>query len=55
MARPFLINLNPVELKYSPFMISLDKCCGICNSVSDSKTKDVNVKAFNILIRINEA
>ena len=26
MIRPFLIDLNPVELKYYPFMISLDKC-----------------------------
>ena len=26
MIRPALINLNPVELKYYPFMISLDKC-----------------------------
>ena len=26
MIWPFLINLNPAELKYYPFMISLDKC-----------------------------
>ena len=32
MIRPFLIDLNPVELKYYPFMISLDKCSGSCNS-----------------------
>ena len=25
-----LIDLNPVQLKYYPFMISLDKCIGSC-------------------------
>ena len=29
MVRPFLIDMNPVELKYLPFMISLDKFSGI--------------------------
>ena len=52
------INLgNPAELKYYPFMISFDKCSGICNSVDDlstkicvfSKAKDVNVKVFNMI------
>ena len=26
IVRPSLIDLNPVELKYYPFMINLDKC-----------------------------
>ena len=30
MVRPTLIDLNPVKLKYYPFMISLDKCTGSC-------------------------
>ena len=30
MVRPTLIDLNPVECKYYPFMISLDKCSGRC-------------------------
>ena len=34
MVRPILIDLNPVELKYYPFMISLDKCTGSCNILS---------------------
>ena len=34
MVRPTLIDLNPVELKYYPFMISLDKCTGNCNVLS---------------------
>ena len=31
MVRPTLIALNPVELKYYPFMVSLYKCDGSCN------------------------
>ena len=31
MARPNLIDLNPVEQKYYPFMISLYKCSENCN------------------------
>ena len=34
MVRPTLIDLNPVELKYYPFMISLDKCTGSCSLIS---------------------
>ena len=33
--RPTLINLNTLELKYYPLMISLGKCSGSCNSVND--------------------
>ena len=31
MVRPTLFNMNPNELKYYPFMISLNKCTEICN------------------------
>ena len=34
MVRPTLIDLNPVELKYYPFMISLDKYTGSRNVLS---------------------
>ena len=34
MVRPTLINLNPVELKYHPFMIGLNKYTGSCNVLS---------------------
>ena len=51
MFRPTLIYLNPVELKYYPFMINLDKCSRSCNSANNlsikmcvlNKTKDINV------------
>ena len=61
MVRPTLI--NPVELNYIPLIISVEKCNAICNAVDDlptklclsSKTKDVNLKVFNLIRRINEA
>ena len=34
MARPTLFDMNSVELKYYPFMISLDKCAGSFNVLS---------------------
>ena len=63
MVRPTAIDLNPIELNYYPFMISLDKCNGSCNAADNlstkiglpGKTKDVNVKVFNMIKRINEA
>ena len=63
MIRPTLIDLNPVELNYYPFMNILDKCSGSCNAVDDlskkicvpSGTKDVNVKIFDMITRIYEA
>ena len=36
MVRPFLVDLNPVELKYYPFVISLDS--GSFNSVDHTNT-----------------
>ena len=34
MIRPTLTNFNPVELKYYPFMISLDRFSESCNVLS---------------------
>ena len=60
MVRPILIDLNSVELKYYPFMISVDKFTGSFNVLSPKiylpkETKDINVKAFNRLTNKNEA
>ena len=44
MVIPTLINLNLVELKYYPFMISLDKWNGTSNILSP------NVKVFIMII-----
>ena len=60
MIRPTLIDLNPVELKYSSFMISLNKCTENCNVFSPKicvlkEAKDINVRAFNLITYKNEA
>ena len=34
MVTPILIDMNPAELKYYPFMISLSKFIGNCNVLS---------------------
>ena len=62
MTRPSLIDLNPIELNYYPFTISLNKCNVNCNTVDSlstkicslSETKDVNIKVFNMIKRINK-
>ena len=55
-----LIDLNPIELKYYPFMIILDKFSGNCNIVSPKecvpkKIKDISVKVFDEMKNRNEA
>ena len=52
MVRPTIIDMNPNELRYYLFMISLNKCTGSCKVLSPKicvpkELKDVNVKAFN--------
>ena len=34
MVRPTLIDMNPFELKYYPFMINFNKCTGYFNVLS---------------------
>ena len=63
MIRLTLNSLKTFELIYHSLMISLDKSNGSCNAADSlytklcvpSKTKDVNVKVFKIITRINEA
>ena len=60
MVRPATIDMNPVELKYYSFMINLNKCTGKCNDLSQKicapkETKDINVKAFNMIANKDEA
>ena len=57
-----LIDLIPVELNYYALTVSLDKCNGSCNVTDDlstkiwipSETKDVNLKVFTMITRINK-
>ena len=60
MSRPTLIDLNPVELKCYPFMISSDKCNASYNDLSPKicvpkKTKEINFKVLNIKTNKYEA
>ena len=63
MARHAVIDLNPTDLNYYPFMISLEKCKMSCNVVDvlstkicvPNKTKEVSVKRFSMATRIYEA
>ena len=60
MVRSTIIDMNPVALQYYPLMISLNKCTGSCNVLSPKicvpkETKDIIVKAFNLITNTNEA
>ena len=60
IVRPTLIFLNPSELKHYLLIISLVKCNESCSVLSpkifvSKKTKDVNVKVFNMIKNKNEA
>ena len=50
MIRPTIIDLNPVELKYYPFMISLDKYSGSCNVLSPKRCVPKKKQMLNHLI-----
>ena len=59
MVRSIPIDLNPVEFKYYPFVISLDKCTGSCNVLWPNicvtkEIKDIIVKIFNMIANKNE-
>ena len=65
--RPSLIDLNLDELNeglhHYPFMASLDKCNGSCNTLDDpscricvpNKTKHVNLNVFNKITGTNKS
>ena len=60
IVRPTINDMNPVELKYYPLMISLNKCTGSCKVLSSKicvpkETKDIYVKAFNMITNKDEA
>ena len=48
MVRSTLIDLNPIELKYYPFMISLDKFTGSCNVLSANICVPKEIKDMNV-------
>ena len=60
--RPEIINVNSNDPVFYPFSIKTSKCSGSCNNINDpfakicfpDAVKDVNVKVFNLMSRINE-
>ena len=52
-----LTDLNPDELRYYPFFISMDRCDKSCNIVVDpfggiwvsNKIEDLNLRVFNMI------
>ena len=60
MAEPTLIDMNCNDLKYYAFTMSLNKYAGSCTVLSPKlcfakETKDINVKACNMIINIDKA
>ena len=59
---PEIVNVNSNEPVFYPFSIKTSKCSGSCNNINDSYAKicapdvvkDLNVKAFNQMLRTNE-
>ena len=62
MSRPKIIDLNKDDPVFYPLGIKVNKCSGNCNNINDPMAKlcvpdivrDMNVKVFNLLARINE-
>ena len=62
MSRPKVINLNKDEPVFYPYSIKINQCSGSCNTINDpfaklcvrDITKNINVKVFNLMARINE-
>ena len=62
MSGPKIIDLNKDELVFYPLSIKVNKCRGDCNNINDPMAKfcipnivkDMNIKVFNLLARINE-
>ena len=62
MARPKIIDVNKNEKVFYPVSIKVNKCSGNCNNINDPMIKlcvpdiikDINIKVFNMLSRINE-
>ena len=62
MARPKIINTNANEPVFYPLSVKVNKSGGDCNTINDpvaklcvpDVVKDLNVKVFNMMARINE-
>ena len=63
MVRPKIIDVNKNDLVFYPLSIKVNTCSGNCNNINNPMAKlcvpdiikDMNIKVFNMLARINEA
>ena len=61
-ARPKIIDDNNNESVFYPYSIKVNKCSGSCSNINDPYgklcvpdiIKNINVKVFNLMSRINE-
>ena len=61
-ARPKIINVNNNEPVFYPYSIKVNKCSGSYSNINDPYAilcvlgiiKNINVKVFNLMSRINE-
>ena len=61
-ARSKIIDVNNNEPIFYPYSIKVNKCSGSCNTITNpfaklcvpAITKNINVKVFNLMARINE-
>ena len=61
-ARPKVIDVNNNESVFYPYSIKVNKCSRSCSNINDPYAKlcvpdiikNINVKAFNVMTRINE-
>ena len=62
ISRPKIIDINANEPVFYPYSIEVNKCSGSCNTINNpfaklcvpDITKNINVKVFNLMARINE-
>ena len=60
---PTLFNINASDTLLYPFTINVNECGGSCSTIDDpyprvyvpNKAKNINVKVFNFMSRVNEA
>ena len=60
--RPEIITINSNEPSFYPYSVKISECSGSCNNINDpyeklcvpDVSKNMNVKVFNIISRINE-
>ena len=61
-ARSTFVNINSNKTLFYPFMVSINKCGGSCNTIDDpyaqvrvpNNVNNMNVKVFSLMSGVNE-